>query len=316
MADQDFHIVFAESFDPDAVERARAIGRVTLLDACDEAALIGAVADCDALLVRTASRVSRRVIERANRLRVIGRAGVGLDSIDVEAAHERGIQVVYTPSAATDAVADLTIGLMISALRKISVGDARVRADKFDAGRQECIGPELRTLTIGIIGLGRIGQAVAQRCHRGFGMTVLFHDIADVKPDGFSATPVTMDDLLTQADVVSLHVPLTELTRGMINAPTLAQCKRGAILINTSRGAVVVAGAVADALRSGLLGGAAFDVFDREPLLGDHPLMTAPNTILTPHIGARAPAALARMNAVVDDVLGVLRGEAPRFPAQ
>ena len=314
MADQDIHIVFAEEFDSDVVDRARAVGRVTQLDVCDEAALLAAIGDCDALLVRSSARVSRRVIERASRLRVIGRAGVGLDNIDLEAARKREVAVVYTPFAATDAVADLTIGLMIDVVRKITLGDTMVRSGEFDTARQRCIGPELGALTVGIIGLGRIGKAVARRCHGGFGMTVLYDDIIDVKPTDFAATPVEKPELLGRADIVSLHVPLTDQTRGLIDASALARFKRGSILINTSRGAVVDGVAVAGALQGGALGGAALDVFDPEPLPPDHPLMTAPNTIFTPHIGARAPGALARMNAVVDDVLDVLRGKPPRYP--
>lgn len=315
MADQDIHIVFAEEFDSDAVDRARAVGRVTQLDVCDEAALAVAVGECDALLVRTAARVNRRVIERARRLRVIGRAGVGLDNIDVAAANERGIKVVYTPFAATDAVADLTIGLMIGVVRKISLGDAMVRSGEFDTARRRCIGPELGNLTVGIIGLGRIGKAVARRCHGGFGMTVLYNDIIDAGSTDFAATPLEKQELFGRADIVSLHVPLTDQTRGLIDESALVRFKRGSILINTSRGAVVDGVAVAGALQSGALYGAALDVFDPEPLPPDHPLMTAPNTIFTPHIGARAPSALARMNAVVDDVLDVLRGKRPRHPA-
>ena len=315
MAHQDIHIVFAEEFDSDAVDRARVVGRVTQLEVCDDAALLAAVGDCDALLVRTAARVNRGVIEGAPRLRVIGRAGVGLDNIDVAAANERGIKVVYTPFAATDAVADLTIGLMIDVVRKITLGDAMVRSGEFDTARRCCIGPELGNLTVGIIGLGRIGKAVARRCQSGFGMTVLYNDILDVGPTDFTATPVEKTTLFGRADIVSLHVPLTDQTRGLIDESALVRFKRGSILFNTSRGAVVDGVAVAGALQSGALYGAALDVFDPEPLPSDHPLMTAPNTIFTPHIGARAPSALARMNAVVDDVLDVLGGKPPRYPA-
>ena len=307
--------MFAEEFEADAVERASAVGRVTQLESCEEAALLEAVGDCDALLVRTAARVSREVIDRAPRLRVIGRAGVGLDNIDVEAARGREVVVVYTPSAATDAVADLTIGLMIDAVRNITLGDTMVRAGEFESARHRCIGPELHNLTIGIIGFGRIGRAVARRCRNGFGMTVIYNDIIDVGSTNSEATPVEKHELFNRADVVSLHVPLTDQTRGLIDEAALGRFKPGSILINTSRGAVVDGLAIAGALQAGTLGGAALDVFDPEPLPPDHPLMTAPNTIFTPHVGARSPDALMRMNAVVDDVLDVLRGKPPRFPA-
>lgn len=315
MPDPDRHIVFTEPFDASAIERARAVGRVTLLDACDETTLASAAADCHALVMRSATRVTERVLAAARRLRVIGRAGVGLDNIDLDAARRRGVVVVYTPFAATDAVADLTVGLMISLVRKASLGDAMVRRGEFHDARERCVGSELGNLTVGIVGLGRIGRAVARRCRHGFGMTVLFNDIIDIGHLDFVARRVEKAELFRRCDVVSLHVPLTAKTHRMIDAAALAQFKRGSVLINTSRGAVVDGAALSAALRRGKLSGAALDVFDPEPPRPDDPLLTAPNVVLTPHIGARATGALAGMSAVVDDVLAVLRGDPPAFPA-
>ncbi len=305
----------AERFDDAAVARMRSAGHVTELESCDEAALMEAVVDCDALLVRTASQVTRAVIDRASRLRVIGRGGVGLDHIDLEAARQRGIAVVHTPAAATDAVADLTLGLMIGLVRKIGLGDGMLRDGRFVEARRRCVGPELRELTVGIVGLGRIGKAVARRCRHGFGMTVLYNDIVDPGLLDFVASPREKSRLYEESDVVSLHVPLTEQTRRLIDEGALARFKQGSILINTARGAVVDGLAVAVSLASGRLGGAALDVFDPEPLPADHPLLTAPNAILTPHLGARSHGGLTRMSDVVDDVLAVLAGETPRFAA-
>lgn len=305
----------AEPFHEEAVARLRSAGQVTELASCDGAALMDAVGDCDALLVRTGSHVTRSVIERATRLRVIGRGGVGLDHIDLEAARERGIVVVHTPAAATEAVADLTIGLMIDLVRKIGPGDRMLREGRFAEARTECVGRELHELTLGIVGLGRIGKAVARRCRHGFGMTVLYNDIVEMGLLDFVASPCEKEQLYAGADVVSLHVPLTDQTRGLIDEAALSRFKPGSVLINTARGAVVDGVAVAAALTSGLLGGAGLDVFDPEPLPSDHPLLSAPNTILTPHLGARSPGGLARMNDVVEDVLAVLAGKSPRYPA-
>ena len=315
MTEESLHIVFAEKFDTQAVERMRSVGRVTILETCDETTLTEAVRDCDVLLVRTHAPVTRAVLEKAKRLRVIGRGGVGLENIDVQAARERGIAVVYTPGAATEAVADLTIGLMISLLRHITTGDAMVRNGQFAEAREQCLDLELGELTLGIVGLGRIGKAVARRCRNGFGMTVVYNDIVEPGLLDFVASPLEKEPLYRRADVVSLHVPLTDLTFGLINDETLAQFKTEAILINTARGAVVDGIALARVLSAGRLAGAALDVFDPEPLPEDHPLMTAPNTLFTPHIGARTYSGLARMNAVVDDVIDVLQGKPPRFPA-
>lgn len=307
--------MFAEPFDDAAVERMRGVGRVTCLESCDEQSLMRIAGDCDALLVRTRSNVTRRVIENGKRLRVIGRGGSGVDNIDIEAARERGVAVVYTPEASTEAVAELTIGLMIALLRGVLAGDNGVRGGAFAESRARCLGPELGELTVGIVGLGRIGKAVARRCRNGFGMTVVYNDIVEPGLLDFVASAMDKDALYAGADVVSLHVPLTAETKGLIDGATLAKFKHGAVLINTSRGAVVDGVALAEALAAGRLAGAALDVFDPEPLPADHPLLSAPNTLFTPHIGARTPGSLARMNAVVEDVVRVLEGQAPLYPA-
>lgn len=308
------HIVFAEPYETDAIEKARSVGRVTLLKSCDQAALIEAARDCDALLIRSHAKITRRVLKQAGRLRVIGRGGTGLDNIDLDAARECGITVVHTPEAATDATADLTVGLMISLIRQVATADRMVREGRFADAREHCLGVELGGLTLGIIGLGRIGKAVARRCRDGFGMTVLYNDIVDVGSLDLEATPVEKEQLYREADMISLHVPLTDLTRGLINDEALSHFKAGAFLINASRGAAVDGHALARALTAGTLGGAALDVFDPEPLPADHPLMTAPNTLFTAHMGARTHASLARMNAVIDDVLAVLQGKRPVHP--
>ncbi len=315
MVDGELHIVFAERFDDWAVERMGGIGRVTILEACDQPSLTKAVADCDALLVRTRARVSRAMIEGAPRLKVIGRGGVGLENIDLEAAREHGVAVVYTPEAATEAVADLTVGMIISLERRVPWCDAMVRGGRFRQARDEACARELSELTIGIIGLGRIGKAVARRCRHGFGMNVLFNDIVEPGWLDFVATPMSKDELYERSDIVSIHVPLTAETRGLIDRSALSKFKKGSILINTARGAVVDGAALARALESGILAGAGLDVLDPEPLPADHPLLSAPNTLFTGHTGARTRGGLARMNAVVDDVIHVLRGVKPRFPA-
>ena len=328
MPETRFRIVLAEPFDRTGVEKLRTVGDIVALEACDESTLRRAVLDCDALLVRTASVVSRAMIESATRLRVIGRGGVGLENIDVEAARERGIAVVYTPHAATNAVADLTVGMMIALLRNLTGSDAMVRSGRFREARERACSPELSELTLGIVGMGRIGRAVARRCRNGFGMTILYNDIVSPGWLDFVATPVTKDQLYAHADVVSLHVPLTDPseprpegrghshpTRNLIDAAALRKFKKGAFLINTSRGGVVDSLALADALAAGTLAGAALDVFEPEPLPADHPLMQAPNTIFTPHLGARSSTGLTRMNAVVEDVIRVLQGQAPLYPA-
>jgi len=310
------NILSTEALSPDARRRLETVGRIRVLDPRDEEELCEAVGEAEALLVRTKTRVTRRVIESAPKLKVIGRGGSGLDNIDVPAAWERGVTVVYTPEASTDAVADLTVGLMIAVLRGIALADAGVRGGRFDEARAACVGPELRGLTLGIVGMGRIGRAVSSRCHFGFRMAIVYNDILEVEPLPFPAQSHSKEALFERADVISVHVPLTDETRGMIDGRVLAGFKPRAVLINTARGEVVDSVALAEALSEGRLGGAALDVFDAEPLPANHPLLSAPNTLLTPHIGARTPESLARMDSVVDDVIAVLKGRTARFPAR
>lgn len=308
-------IVVAEPFDAAAMEKLQAVGDARVLTSCDEASLLAAVGDCDALVVRTAAEVTRAVITRASRLKVIGRGGVGLDNIDIEAARERGIAVVYTPAASTDAVADLTLGFLIALVRNFRGSDQAVRAGGFAEVRRNAMAGDLADLTLGIVGLGRIGRAVARRASA-FGLNIVYHDIVAPGWLDFVARSIGFEELLTASDIVSLHVPLTDATRRMIDAAALSRMKPTAFLINTSRGAVVDALALAEALSGHRLAGAALDVFDPEPLPPDHPLYYCTSTLMTPHLGAKTPAGQARMNAVVDDVIRVLRGREPAFPAE
>jgi len=308
-------IVLAEPFEDSAVRRLQAHGRVIVLERCDELSLQRALRKCDALLIRTYARVTENVLSAADRLRVIGRAGVGMDNVDLHAAAKRNITVVYTPAASTDAVADLTVGLILDLLRGVTAGDGLVRGGRFREARELLVGHDLYELTVGIIGMGRIGRAVGRRLRNGFRPTVLFNDVVSPGHLDFVAAPVSKEELFQRSDIITLHVPLTELTRNMMNETTLAQCKPGAMLVNTARGAVVDAAALSRALGEGRIGGAALDVFDPEPPPQGHPLLSAPNAILTPHIGARTREGLSRMNDVVEDVIRVLEGKAPLFPA-
>jgi phosphoglycerate dehydrogenase-like enzyme len=195
-------------------------------------------------------------------------------------------------------------------------GDAAVRYGGFEQARRTTCLCELSELTLGIVGLGRIGKAVARRCRHGFGMRILYNDIVSPGWLDFAATPVGKEELYNTSDVVSLHVPLTDETKYLINAGALAKFKPQAILLNTSRGAVVDSEALAHALSSGAIAGAALDVFDPEPLPPNHALMHAPNTLFSPHVGARTVGGLARMNEVVEDVIRVLEGKQPLYPAE
>ncbi len=315
MFDKQWHIVFAEPFDDHAVERARSVAQTTVLESCDPSTLADAIQNCDALLVRSYSRITPELLARAGRLRVIGRGGVGVDNINVQAARDRGITVVHTPAAATDAVAELTVGLIVAVLRGFVAGDGAVRAGRFHEARRAAKAIELRELTLGVVGFGRIGRAVARRCRHAFNMRVVYHDIVAPGQIDFVATPLDKQRLLAEADIVSLHVPLTATTHHLVDAAALAAMKSSAILINTARGGVVDSQALAMSLESKELAGAALDVVEPEPLPPDHALLAAPGVLFTPHIGARTTASLARMNGVIEDVIRVLEGQQPECEA-
>ena len=243
------------------------------------------------------------MIDAAPQLKLIIRGGVGLDSIDVAYARERGIDVRNTADASTTAVAELTLALMLALISHVPRADASMRQGQWL--KKELKRTELSGKTLGILGLGRIGLAVATRA-RAFQMRVLgYHP--DVNFTDFAEIVASREELLHQSDFVSLHMPLVPATRGCIDKETLAQFRRGAFLVNTSRGEIVVEQDVADALRSGRLGGYASDVFAPEPPQCS-PLFEAPNTVFTPHIGASTRENMERIGVVVERLLEARAG--------
>jgi D-3-phosphoglycerate dehydrogenase len=251
--------------------------------------LPAALADADALVVRSAVQVDDALMEKAPKLRVIGRAGVGVDNIDAEAATRRGIVVMNTPGANAVAVAELTIALMLALARKLPTANSTMHAGKWE--KKSLQGAELRGKTLGILGLGRIGLEVAKRA-RGFGLEIVgsdpFVSAAVARENGIALLP--LEELFAKADYLTLHVGLTPQTQGVINAKTLAAMKKGVRIINCARGELVDDAALVAALKSGQVAGAALDVFAQEPLK-DSPYFELDNVILTPHIaGSTAEA--------------------------
>ena len=308
-------IVVAEPISDSAMKRLMAIGRVIGPDPEHPDGWLDSLEHADALVVRSSVRLTPETLDRAPSLKVIGRAGTGLDHIDVLAARRRGIEVVYTPAASTNAVAELTVGLIIALQRKVIAGNDDVRSGRLLEARRQPGGSQLSEQTIGIVGMGRIGRAVGRICSKGFDMRVLYNDIVPISGLDFAAESADKPALYAQSDVVSLHVPLSRQTLKMIDRAVLAALKPTACLINTARGRVVDSPALADALEKGRLAGAALDVLDVEPPPADHPLLSAPNCLLSPHVGSRTRASLAAMNDVVDDVIAVLEGRSPTHPA-
>ena len=300
-------VLVAEPLSDEGLELLRAEHDVDYRTGLTREQFLAGLAECDAVVVRSQMKVDEEAIRIGSRLRVIGRAGVGLDNIDVDAARAAGITVVNAPDSTTTAVAELTIGLMFALARRIAVGDASLRRGEWR--RSELVGMELAGRTLGILGLGRIGLAVAERANA-LGMTCLGNDpyVSEEVARARAIRVVAMDELLAQADVVTLHVPLTGATRGLLAFEQLQRMKHGALLVNVARGGVVDEAALAQALRDGRLGGAAIDVFENEPPTGS-PLLEAPNTVLTPHLGASTAEAQARVSEeVAQRVLEALAG--------
>jgi D-3-phosphoglycerate dehydrogenase len=237
------------------------------------------------LIVRSATKVDAAMLEAAPDLRVVGRAGVGVDNIDVDAASERGVAVMNAPGGNTISAAELTMALMLAVARRVTEADRSIREGRWE--RSTLQGVELRGKTLGVIGAGRIGWEVAQRC-RAFGMDVIVYDpyLAVERIEELHPHLVSLDRLIEGADVISLHVPLNAETRGLIGAEALGRMKKGAFVLNVSRGGVVDEAALARALHEGRIGGAGLDVYEHEPIGPDSPLLDAPNLVLTPHLGA------------------------------
>jgi D-3-phosphoglycerate dehydrogenase len=242
------------------------------------------VADADALVVRSATKVTSAIIDAAPALRVIARAGTGVDNVDVAAASARGVVVMNAPGANSISVAELAIGLMLALARHVPAADAAMKQGKWE--KKKFMGEELRDKTLGLAGLGRIGQEVARRA-RAFGMKVIAHDpfIAAQVAEDLGAELVSMDEVFARADYVSLHLPSTPATQNFLNAERLAASKPGIRIVNTARGDLVDERALADAIESGHVAGAALDVFEVEPP-PDPRLQTLPQVIATPHIAA------------------------------
>jgi D-3-phosphoglycerate dehydrogenase / 2-oxoglutarate reductase len=266
----------------------------------------------DALVVRSGVKVDAQAIAAGQRLRAVGRAGVGVDNIDVNAATAAGITVVNAPTANTIAAAELTVGLIYALARNVPQADASMRRGEWR--RADFMGMELRGKTLGIIGLGKIGMAVAERA-RAMEMSILgsdpFVDAATAATRAIDLVDVA--ELLRRADVITVHVPLNDATRGLIDSDALALMKPGARLINVARGGVVDEAALATALREGRLAGAAIDVYEHEPPNGS-PLLDAPNTVLMPHLGASTREAQQKAGVeVAEQVLDVLAGREARY---
>ncbi len=278
-------ILITDKIDEEGIKNLRQVAQVEVATGLKPEQLLERVKDCDVLVVRSATKVTKEVIAAAKSLKIIGRAGAGLDNVDAAAAKARGIKVLNTPEAPTEAVAELVMALMLSWARRIPMADTTMKQGKWL--KSELMGTQLRGKTLGIIGTGKIGQSVGRKAVA-FGMKIIAQDCvrySDFVRDTDCLYADT-DMVLKKSDYITIHLPLTPETRGMVGAAQLALMKPTAVLINTARGAIVDEAALVVALSSGKIAGACLDVFGQEPLPPDSPLLKLPNVLLSPHIGA------------------------------
>lgn len=311
-----FSLLVTDEIDREGVDILRAVPgfEVDELPTMPRAELLERIGRYDALIGRSATQLPAEVLRRARRLRVIGRAGVGIDNIDMPEATALGIAVINAPAGNTVAVAELFFGCVISLVRHLPRAAASMRSGRWD--RSLLLGTELRGRTLGIVGLGRIGGEIALRA-RAFEMSLVAYD-PYVTDERFELLRVarasTLDDLLARADIVTVHTPLNDETRGMIGARELKRLRVGSIVVNMARGGIVDEPALLAALESGALHGAVLDVYSKEPLAADHPLRARDDVVLTPHLGAST--AEGQRNVAVDVCEGVrdalLSGELSR----
>ncbi len=284
-------------------------------DSLDEARLLKLVGDVSGILIRFNGKVTRRIMEAAPGLRVIGRHGVGLENVDLLAAKERNIQVVYTPQANAVSVAEHFLGLALALAKHIPEADRAVREGRWNV-RHELVSRELHGKTLGILGLGRIGMHTARLCKMGLDMRVIYFDVKNFPEaeENLGAKRVELRELFSEADLVAIHLPLVSQTHHLVDRNLLRLMKPTAYIVNLARGPIWKEEDLAEALQKGWIAGAASDVFQEEPPPKEHPLLSLKNFLATPHSAAHTEESLIRMSLVAEDMLRVLEGKPPQFP--
>jgi len=310
MANQQFKILITDDLSPQGLAHLKEAADVEfeIFKGLTPAVLARQIPAYDGLIVRSSVTVTEEVLTAADRLKVVGRAGVGVDNIDVTAASMRGIIVMNTPGANTIATAEHTMALLLALVRNVPQAYVSLKSGEWN--RKEFLGMQLYRKTMGIIGMGRIGARVALRC-QAFGMNVLTYDpyLADEIAHDMKVKPVNLEDLLAQSDFIALHAALTPHTEKIISAKTIAKMKDGVRLINTARGGLIDEIALIDGLQSGKIAGAALDVFAQEPLSPESPLLKMDNVVITPHLAASTVEAQRDVGTqIVIQMLDALRG--------
>ncbi len=314
----EFTVVVTEPIHPAGVEllEENGVNVVRLPPGSDEDTLRREAPRADALITRGGIKVTRAFMGSAPRLKAVGVHGIGCDHVDLEAARDLGKVVLNTPYALTESVAEMAMALMLALTRRVVSADKAVRRGEWNRKYGDLRGVEIAGKTLGIIGMGRIGSAVARRA-KGFDVKVVYHDVyrrEDLEEE-LGIEYASREEVLREADLISLHVPYTPETRHMVGAEELASMKDGVYIVNTARGRIIDQQALVEALEAGKVAGAALDVFEEEPLDPGSPLTSIDNVILTPHLAASSEEAMRRMAVqAAEGVLKVLNGEAPDHP--
>lgn len=304
-------VLIADEINKKGINELKDVAEVVVQTDITNEELIKSIGDFDAIMVRSRTKITREVIEAASRLKIIARAGVGVDNIDVEAATRRGIMVVNAPESASITVAEHTIGIILSLARKISIADKSIKEGKW--GKNKFMGTQLAGKTLGIVGMGRIGSQVAIRC-KAFAMEILVYDpyISEDTASKLGVTMVDLDTLLKDADIITIHVPFTPETKHLIAQREFEIMKKNAFIINCARGGIINEHDLYDALSQGKIGGAGLDVFEKEPPEGNL-LLSLDNLVATPHIGASTREAQDDAAIIVaKEIKKVSNGESPK----
>ncbi|MBN1402389.1 MAG: hydroxyacid dehydrogenase [Anaerolineae bacterium] len=310
-----FQVLLYEPIRQEGLDVLLSAAEVHLASATDEDTIIREIREIDGVVIRAQGRMSRRILENAPRLKIVGRHGVGVDNVDIEACTEHGVQVVNTPLATVEGVAEHTLGLMLAASKRMAYADRRIREGGWQI-RYTAIGNELLGKTVGIVGFGRIGRRVAEVCHRAFNMRIIYSDVvsAPEQERDLGARRVELDELLQTADYVTVHVPLMPSTQGMFGGREFDLMRSDAYFFNCSRGPVVDEAALYEALAQGKIAGAGIDVFEQEPTPEDNPLFELENVVLTPHMATATVEAMIQMSLVTEDIIAYLQGKPIKFP--
>jgi D-3-phosphoglycerate dehydrogenase len=311
-----FIVLLYEDMHEDGKALLKEKGEILFARSPEEASLIQEVKEIDGIIIRANGRVSKRLMESAPRLKVIGRHGVGVENINLEAATEKGIWVVNTPDANDVSVAEHFFGLALMLSKMLKKGEKAFREEGRWEARYQYIGNELHGKTLGILGFGRIGKAVGRIGYKGFDMKVLYYDALryEEAEKEIHAVKQSLEEVLSQCDYISINLPMLPATKGLINEREFKMMKPTAYIINLARGPIWDEKALYNVLKEGRIAGAGSDVYEVEPATKDHPLLQLENFIGTPHMAAHTEEALKRMSLVAEDVIRVLEGKTPLHP--